>query len=80
MVDRLHTKRIGLLLEIPTYTAHAQDSEHLAFWIVTKWRCWIASPLALSESEHRSVEPTQSTQDQEDVDVGSCIVHGCWYV
>lgn len=76
MVDALHAKDIGLLLEIPANPTHAQDPQRLPLGIVAQRRSGIAPPLALSQSQHGRVETPQRAQHEEDAHVGRRVVHG----
>lgn len=77
VVDDLHAKRLGLLLEIPSNTTHAQNTQDFALGIVSENGCRLTAPLALAQGLHTGVEVTQSPDNQEHVHVGCCVVHGC---
>ena len=74
VVNDLHTKRLGLLLQISADAAHAQDSKHLILWVVTEWRGWVAAPVAVTQREHGRVEAAEGTEDEKHVCVGCTII------
>ena len=63
MVDNLHPERLGLLLQVAAYPAHAQDTEDLVLWIVAEAGEWATAPLAFAESVHAGVEIAQGADD-----------------
>lgn len=56
MVDNLHPERLGLLLQVAAYPAHAQDTEDLVLWIVAEAGERVTAPLAFAEGVHSGVE------------------------
>lgn len=76
MVDNLHTKRLRLLLQIPSNTSHSQHTEDFALWIMSQSGRRLATPFPFAEGLHARIEVAQGADDQEHVYVGGGVVDG----
>jgi hypothetical protein len=73
VINDLHSKSLGLLLQVTPNATHSQNSQSLTLGIVTKG--WPASPLAFSKRVHASIEVSKRTENKEHVHIGRSVIH-----
>lgn len=76
MVPDLHAECACLPCNVPPDPAHTENSQNLALGIVAEGGQGIATPLASANGLHAGREVAQRSQDQEDGQVGGCVVDG----
>lgn len=76
MVNNLHTKRLRLLLQIPSNTPHSQHTEDFPFRVMSQPGQRLAAPFPFAEGQHTRVEVAQGADDQEHVYIGGGVVDG----
>ena len=77
MIANLHAKRARLGGNVASDAAHAEDAEDFALRVVAERGERGAAKLGLAEGLHGDGQVAQRAEEEEDGDVGGCVVDGC---